>query len=220
MPHVIEPFTNSSFADALENLRTAHRYLVSRAKAAISDTDFDDSRWGTSVKRSPVPLNVGDVPRLIGKPQEKLGEVINIAATVERLMDAIAWFAKSTENEGCSILECHPSTSDETNGNDLVLIDRDGRIIVRCEVCDVASSNAGSNSKEKKDIRNLGCNEAVPQDGVARYICTASEFAIALASPKRKWNTKPYRYRRIDVGGELSTCMLLIESDQKDETGK
>jgi hypothetical protein len=157
-----------------------------------------------------VTLNVGDVPPLIGKSAEGLGEVVNMAATLERLMDAIEWFAKQPATSGGSILECHPSTSDETNGNDLVIIDHNGKIIVRCEVCDVASTKASSNSKEKKDIKNLGCNELVPQDDVARYICTAPEFAKALTSRGRKWTAKPYRYELIELGTASGTCMLLI----------
>jgi len=220
MPHVVEPFTNTSFDDALQRLRAAQRYLVSRAKATITASDFDQSCWGTSVKRSPVALNVGDFPPLIGKVDERLVEVINIAATVERLIDAIEWFSKQPKNEHCSIFECHPSTSDETNGNDLVIIDSNGQIVARCEVCDVASSNPGSNNKETKDIRNLGCDESVPQDGVERYICTAPEFANALASSKRKWDLKPYRYRLIETGSASGTCMLLIEPADRDKNEK
>lgn len=220
MPHIIEPFTKATFEDALQRLRNAHRFLVSRAKAAIIATNFDDSCWGSSVKRSPVMLNEGDVPELIGKTEEKLGEVINIAATVERLIDAIEWFKAQPQNEGYSILECHPSTSDEIDGNDLVIIDRDCRIVIRCEVCDVASSNAGSNKKEKKDIQKLGCNELVPQDGITRYICTAPEFAGALTKPNRKWKSKPYRYQRIDTRSSSNTSMLLIRSADDNESGE
>jgi hypothetical protein len=211
MPHLVEPFTNVTFDDGLTRLRAAHRFLVSRAKEAISAWDFDESCWGSSVKRSSIPLNGGDVPPLIGKSEENLGEVINMAATVERLIDAIVWFAQQPENKGYSILECHPSTSGEATGNDLV-IGHDGKDAIRCEVCDVASSNAGSNNKEAKDIQNLGCNVYVPQDGVARYICTALEFASALASARRNWDSKPYRYDLINTESASCTCMLLIKS--------
>jgi hypothetical protein len=69
-----------------------------------------------------VKLTEGDVPQLIGKVQEKFGEVINIAATVERLIDAIDWFARQPDNHGFTIFECHPSTSDEASGNDRPII--------------------------------------------------------------------------------------------------
>lgn len=212
MTHVVRPFTNTSFEEALQKLKTAHSYLVTQAKQSIRDSNFEDSCWGTSIKRSSVRLNVGVVPTLIGKNEEKFGEVINIAATVERLIDAIGWFASQPIFTGYSILQCHPSTSDDAEGNDLVIIDRKGTIVIKCEVCDVASSNAGANGKESKDIRNLGCDEAVPNDGVARYICTALEFAHALTSPNRKWIAKPYRYQLIETGSRAGTCMLLIRN--------
>lgn len=85
------------------------------------------------------------------------------------------------------------------NGNDLVIVDPDGRIAIRCEVCDVASTNARSNNKEKKDIRKLGCNLVVPQDGISRFICTSPEFANALTDGLRNWNAKPYRYELIET---------------------
>ena len=212
MPHVVEPFKNTEFEDAIHHLRKAHQFLISRAQSTIIASDSDKLKWGCSVKRSIVKLNEGDVPKLIGKTEEKFGEVVNIVATVERLMDAIEWFAEQPQHKGYSILECHPSTSDDTSGNDLVIIDPNNRIAIRCEVCDVVSSNAGSNNKEKKDIRNLGCNELVPQDGVKRYICTSREFASALANSKRKWAVKPYRYELIETRGSSGTCMLLIQS--------
>ena len=213
MPHVIEPFTHATFADASRDLRDAHAFIVARAKNAIRESDVDPTRWGMSLKRTQVDLNGNDRPKLIGKPNEKLGEVINIAATVERLIAAIDWFA--TQEREWRIHECHPSTSDESNGNDLVMINASGDIVARCEVCDVASSNAGSNGKEKKDIRNLGCASEVPDDNIRRYICTASEFATALTSPKRKWATMPYRYERIPCGDSADSQLLLVHPNSK-----
>lgn len=211
MPHVVEPLKNATFNDALKRLRAVQNYLVSRAKETIYSSDFESSNWGTSVKRAFVKLNVGEVPELIGKSEEKLGEIINIAATVERLIDAIYWFAMHLKGGGCLIQECHPSTSDEKDANDLVIVDPKGKIVIRCEVCDVASYNANSNNKEKKDISNLECEKTVPEDGVGRFICTAPEFADSLASSKRKWDSKPYRYELIRTGSIADTCMLLIK---------
>lgn len=208
MPHVVGSLKNVSFDEALMRLRKVHQFIVSRAKSTVNKSEIDVRHWGTLMKRSTVNLTGVDAPELVGKSEEKLGEVINIAATIERLMDGIEWFASQPESQGCSILECHPSTSDEPSGNDLVIIAHDRRIVMRCEVCDVASSSAGSNGKEKKDIRNLGCEHSVPRDGVKRYICTAPEFGNALTSRKRKWRTKPYRYKAIQTG--MNTWMLLI----------
>jgi hypothetical protein len=207
MPHVIEPFTNATFNDALYDLRAANAFIVERAKMSLAAADGDVGRWGISLKRTPVDLTGDLKPRLIGKASERLGEVINIVATVERLIAAIEWFSRDCPK--CNILECHPSTSDETNGNDLVLIDDNGTVVVRCEVCDVASSSGGSNGKEKKDIRNLGCSVAVPDDQVRRYICTSPEFATALTSTKRKWLTMAYQYEQTAIG-DAADCRLLL----------
>lgn len=213
MPHVVEPFSNASFDEAIHDLRAAHAFVVSRAKAAIHGADVHPGSWGIALKRTLIDLTAESRPKLIGKPSEKLGEVINITATIERLIAAMEWFAR--ELPTCSIHECHPSTSDDANGNDLVLVNGSGDIVVRCEVCDVASSNAGSNGKEKKDIRNLGCSEEVPDDNVRRFICTAPEFATALTSEKRKWATLPYRYEHISVGDNSDCRLLLIHPNGK-----
>ena len=52
----------------------------------------------------------------------------------------------------CIVRECHSSTSDSSDGNDIVLMDHSRNIVVRCEVTDVISSDAAQNGKEKKDI--------------------------------------------------------------------
>lgn len=213
MPHLVEPFRNVSFSEALRDLREAHDFLVSRAVDEISNLDFGTSYWGTSVKRLVVRFTVPSpegIPCRIGKQEEKFGEVVNMAATVERLIDTIEWFSVQPESKDYSIGECHPSTSNDLNGNDLVIVDPNKKITIRCEVCDVASSNAGSNKKEAKDIRSLGCNDSVPLDGVDRYISTSKEFAIALASPQRQWAEKPYRYNLIETNKNSGTCLLSI----------
>jgi hypothetical protein len=211
MAHIIEPFNNTSFINASQNLREAHRFLILRANATIQELNRNDFQWGILLKRATVELNVGEIPRLIGKEHEKLAEVINIAATVERLIDAIDWFANQEENLNCSIQNCHPSTSDNPGENDLVISNQNGDVVIRCEVCDVVSKNAGANGKEIKDLLNLGCNEIVPNDGIKRYICTAPEFANALTSLNRPWKTYPYRYECIITNGSSSARMLLIQ---------
>ena len=79
------------------------------------------------------------------------------------------------------VKECHPSTSSAKGSNDLMLEDTIGVVVVRCEVCDVASDSAGSNGKERKDVASLGCADGVPDDGVRRFLCTSPEFARAAA---------------------------------------
>ena len=147
---------------------------------------------------------------LVGKVSERFAEVVNIAATMERLLDTLQWFQENPQYGALVVGECHPSTSDDADGNDIVLRSLEGAVRVRCEVCDVVSSCPGQNGKEKSDLKNLGCEAAVPEDGVDRYIATSPEFAEALASSARKWKDKPYRYEVILTAGDESTHLLQI----------
>ncbi|MFN9295248.1 MAG: hypothetical protein ACK6EB_44805, partial [Planctomyces sp.] len=106
MPHVVQPFTNKTFAEAINLLRAAHEFLTARAKSALQASDADMACWGIALKRSSVDLSGDGIPSLIGKTEEKLGEVINIAATDERLIDAIKCFSEQAEDNVNTILEC------------------------------------------------------------------------------------------------------------------
>ena len=105
-------------------------------------------------------------------------------------------------------------TSDNAEGNDITLTNDAGEIIVSCEVCDVASSNAAQNGKEKNDIKILGGTDGVPDDGVRRFIATSSEFAAALTSQKRKWQNMNYRYIGHATGYPDQTVLLEIVQPQ------
>lgn len=210
MPHLIEPIRNRTVDDALIDLRRAHEFMVDRANQTLQRVSKNSGLWGIESKRAIVDLK-GERPSLIGKTEEKLGEVINIAATVERLIAALEWFKKNFEH--CSILECHPSTSADEAGNDIVLVNGE-EILVRCEVCDIASSN-DSNDKEKNDLRNLGCDEKVPSDDVRRYICTSREFAECITRPRRRWPEKHYRYEMVSLDDVTDSCLLLIQDPSK-----
>jgi hypothetical protein len=133
--------------------------------------------WGSELKRLEVSLPVGKL--LVGKASEKFVEVINILATTERTISSLCWLEK--EHSRAFLRECHSSTSDDVEGNDIVLVSPEtGKVVVRCEVTDVTSNKPGQNGKEKKDIKNLGCEEYVPNDGATRYIATSHEFSNAL----------------------------------------
>lgn len=211
MPHLIEPLANNtSYQGALTQLRAAHLHIVECCKNSIFNAVEHTHTWGILTKRLTVNLSTNAVPRLIGKDSEKYSEIANIMATTERLISALEWFSNEPKFKTLTIKECHPSTSDVEDGNDLVLVDSYGSIIVRCEVCDVASTNAGQNNKENRDLQNLGCADSVPSDGTTRFICTSPEFAKTLCNKKRRWNNKHYRYRLIDTNDPAKTCMLEI----------
>ena len=206
MAHLIETIYGVSVGEAISLLETTHNSIVSCVINDQSKLSTETRSWGVIMKRLEIDLLVGE--GLVGKSSEKYVEVINILATVERTIASLKWF--DNKFAGLIVQECHASTSDNDDGNDIVLVTSIGDIAVRCEVCDVVSSKAGQNKKEKKDINNLGCAEGVPEDNVRRFIATSSEFASALVSEKRKWKDLPYRYKWNESGVPDGTVLLEI----------
>ena len=199
-------------AEARCSLSEAHDFLVSCCLKSLSGIPASGPRWGIEMKRYHVNLNTANRPGIIDKDEERFGEVVNMIATIERLMDALMWFQHQSEFQNLSVASCHPSTSSMKGSNDLMLKQKDGDVVVLCEVCDVASVSAGQNGKERKDIKSLGCTYGVPSNGVRRFLCTSSEFARAIQSPKRKWNQLPYRYKEHLVGNPDGTVMVEVVS--------
>ena len=210
MPHLVKSFCDKQYEEALSMLESAHHYLVEHAKKSLKSVANEPGQWGIQIKRTVVKLNGTEKPELIDKSEEKFVEIINLTATIERLISVIRWFSEQAKYEGLRIKQCHPSTSDEKDGNDLVLADEDDNIRVRCEVSDVASSNVSSNSKEKKDIKSLFGVEDITEDNIDRFICTAPEFAGALTNSKRKWDLLDYRYETVSLGDAADTRLLKI----------
>lgn len=213
MAHVIETIRNVEFEDAIAQLQSTHDLLVERAVAAQRNLDFRQSSWGIGIKRLEVELPQGEF--LVGKSSEKFVELVNILATTERTLSALHWFSKHYLHS--IVRECHASTSDDKDGNDIVLVDRQtNKVLVRCEVTDVASSSSSQNKKEKKDLESLGCIGQVPSDEVDRFIATSSEFGCALASTQRKWHLLHFRYELIYTDSSDKTCLLKISRSNLD----
>lgn len=207
MAHLIEAIRESSVRNAIDHLERVHALIVQRAMESQREVGSASSAWGSDFKRLEVQLPKVDV--LIGKTSEKFIEIVNILATAERTISALRWLERAFPNS--FVRECHASTSDESDGNDIVLTDLStGVVTVRCEVTDVASRNAAQNGKEKKDLHNLGCMSDVPDDYIKRYIATSLEFAQALCSPKRKWGRMHYRYLAHETSDGSRTVMLEI----------
>ena len=207
MAHLIKPICDTSILEAIKALRRTHRLIVDRARDTQLSIGTDSSIWGLNLKRLKISLPLNE--ELIGKASENFVEVINILATTERTISALEWL--SNKYPKCSIKECHPSTSAGVDGNDIVLLNSHQNVIVRCEVTDVTSSNAGQNGKEKKDLESLGCSSQVPSDTTVRYIATSIKFARALTSPKRKWQNMHYRYVKHQTTFTDQTTLLEIK---------
>jgi hypothetical protein len=213
MSHLVLPFWKASLSDAINRLRVAHEYLTECAASAAPPKAASD--WGTRFKRIAVSLDLPNRPADIGKAQEKLAEVINMAATLERLLGALRWFSLDDRFAAALVAECHPSTSDSIEGNDLILQAR-AQIEARVEVCDIVSSSTDGNGKEQSSLQKLGWKLDAPSGDVSHWLATSPEFAKYLTKKRRKWLLKPYRYVQLDVGDAANTSLLeIVRADRE-----
>ncbi|MCZ2146784.1 MAG: hypothetical protein LC126_03305, partial [Bryobacterales bacterium] len=118
-------------------------------------------RWGAHVKREQVTLPASDIPILGDKEsRHNLVEVMNMCATLERLIDALKW--AKTALGAHEVEHCHPTTGSSAArrragrpDNDLVLVERGQTDIVAAfEVSDIVGKNPAV--KHKKDLLSLG----------------------------------------------------------------
>lgn len=206
MSHLIKTLVDQPINLAIQNLTEAHLAVSNAILSSYKQINLTPHALGSDFKRLFVEL---PDHVLIGKKKERFVELINILATVEKTIDALAWMNNEFKSSWLAI--CHPSTSDSDDGNDIVLLDsQGGKVIARCEVTDVISSKAGQNGKEAKDLKSLSCGKEVPSDGIRRFISTSPEFANALSSPKRKWALKHYRYQQHVLKNAGRTVVLEI----------
>lgn len=184
-------------------LREAHDYLARAGMEAARRAALveDAAAWGGLLKRVRVELPAGDRPLLVrgAEPSHSFAEVVNQCATMERLLDALAW--AQTEESGLrawTVAVCHPTTSSATDtavDHDLVLKGPAGQE-AWFEVSDVASVHDG-NAKEEKDLRSLGllgtgaarCDVIWPTARV--FLVVSTEFATKLR--RRRWKHITYR---------------------------
>lgn len=211
MPHLIEPLRNCTISEAITTLLEAHTFLVQRYSCAENTIPVDVPDWGIRMKRLRVNLDTETRPTIVGKMEERRGELVNILATLERLIAALKWFARHADFGKLRVWECHPSTSDAPDSNDIVLVDENGTVCVRCEVCDISTAGQDGNRNELGNIKRLGCKDGVPTDGARRFICTSSQLAQTIQGRRRPWNIKHYRYAGEQIGELCETwiCELV-----------
>ena len=143
MGHLIRGVTETAQTEALRQFEEAHEFLVDRARASLGQLALERERWGAFAKRASVDLSGPGRHPLVSKDSERVVEVINMTATLERLIDALRYFANLPESCAWIVVECHPSTSSSAASNDLVLGPSRDDIRVLCEVTDVVSASAG-----------------------------------------------------------------------------
>lgn len=186
------------------SVQEAHDYLVSKGMKAVKDAqDVEETRyWGAGVKRVSVLLPRNEWPRLVSPSSEEhnLVEVVNQCATMERLLDVLAWamtpesgFSRFLVERGHPTTSSHPADDD----HDLVLIGTGGNgraVKAKIEVSDVSGSKDG-NQKEKKDLISLGVlrqgtggdmyPDRWPEGRL--FLVVSEEFAERLRRPTRAW---------------------------------
>ncbi len=130
MPHIVDPLRDMTQEKAINHLESAHTYIVSRARLALAQPSCIGTCWGISTKRLSVDLSICRLPNLVQKASERLSEVMNIAATIERTLGALRWFRQESRFQALLVHHCHPSTSSERNSNDIRLADSNQRVCV------------------------------------------------------------------------------------------
>ena len=222
MGHLVEPLQDMSIQDCRRALEQAHQFLArcvnkewfSQFQSAMNNSDC----WGCQLKRIAINLPEGSEKRtfrdstgtehlLIGKEVEnqKLAEIINQAANIERLIDALRWAQEDSSGlSNYRVYVCHPTTSsgrnDEAkaaNDHDLVLIGPNGEL-AKFEVSDVASLRDG-NRKEEKDLIRLGVLTAGEGEDKFKvsfwpsgrvFLVVSSDWIRRIADRKRRWVQK------------------------------
>lgn len=221
MPHLVASLTAAhgdsdilSLARCHALLLDAHDYLAHQGMDAARRAVLVDDAciWGTAFKRVRVELPADGRPELVraAEARHSLAEVMNQCATMERLLDALAW--AQTDASGMSSWEVtlrHPTTSSAPGDgtvadHDLVLRGPAGEA-AWFEVSDVASASDG-NRKEERDLCSLRVlreakgterfNLTWPRARV--FLVVSTEFAGRLRS--RRWPHLTYRTFAAGVG--------------------
>lgn len=214
-----------------EELKTAWKYLVKQGQAATRKIQrADPERWGAEIKRVKVGLDGADKPLAIGaKGEHNLIEVVNQCATIERMLDTLAWVQLDPQLRDLVVARLHPTTSsakDRVVGtipdNDLVLVSPSRpRLALACfEVSDV-STNQDGNGKERKDLISLGVlnkakgeqqfRAATDWPSARLFLVVSEEFAGRIRKESRAWNkgANPY-LRYVEVKAEGATRIFEI----------
>lgn len=165
--HLIRPLAEDEGpmdADAyLSQLQGAHNAIVERAVSWSHAVP--EPAWGIRAKR--VPVDLAEAHFLVTSEKHPISELLNICATVERLLDGLAWAIENGWAQ--SVIECNPSTSGVVAPPDLRTRGVEGEAWF--EVSDVVLARDG-NRKLQQDLDRL---QASPP-GVATFLVTSPSW--------------------------------------------
>lgn len=217
MSHLVSPLRNVSLTDGLRALVQAHAFVAGQAALDLA-SQMDKAAtatvtWGCDFKRIDIRFppghesrrftdSTGRVHSLVEESVrcQKLIEVINQTATIERLVDCLRWALTGPSGlSGYKIQLCHPTTSSDSDDDDgmdhdLVLSDPAGTTAI-FEISDVASLKDG-NRKEEKELRSLGVLEEGKGEEKFRvrdwpssrlFLVVSHEWKTRLQKKSRKW---------------------------------
>jgi len=176
MEHMIRRFGSRYSADdpervdwtvqkAEEYLREAHQILVAGGHEAVklaAEKLGSEEQWGTNLKRHRASISRSGFLMPGQSAVHNLVEVINMCATVERVLDTLTW-AKNNYFADYTVECCHPTASSDTGArksgefdHDLVLVRTSEKTkdYARFEISDVSGDGDG-NDKERKDLVSL-----------------------------------------------------------------
>lgn len=212
MRYLVRPFTNRLLLDAHRELRDAHAFLADLGAKAIGIAASHPSGpgWGGAVKRVLVHFPVGPRPTLVGDVQHhSLAEIINQCATIERLIDAMAWVLETVRQPDiANVLSCNPTASGSGNDNDLV-IHTDGEVW-RFEISDVVSDSSDGNGKERKDLHSLGFLADKPPPAGRAFLIVSIEFGGYITNRPKSNVQKLIRY--VLLGKRPATWIIEVLS--------
>jgi hypothetical protein len=176
----------------MAQLQAAHDAIVDQA---IGWTHAVAGRWwGIRAKRTLVDLT--NAHPLVTNEKHPILELLNICATVERLLDALGW---AVENGWArTVLECSPTTSGVSGPSDLRTVgDEDG--VAWFEVSDVVSAHDGKR-KLHLDLARL-----------QRAPVGVTTFLVASSSWEQRIKVRKLSYSKILPE---DTIVALVTRDQ------
>ena len=193
-------------SDVESELRTILKNYFDAVIGQMKSLAQAQSATGLKRARVTLPVPTGLKHFVCAEREERLGELLNILATVQRTVDALGYLAREP---GTMVRSCNPSTSNE--GHDIEVY-RNNRLTL-VEVSDVAGKG-NANGKMVKDLDTLldACRKHVNKGGSTENL---PELLLAVSPSSAEWLTNVRTRIPQSRGAEL--CKLLVTLNDREE---